>query len=163
MPLHPMAVHFPIVFAFLLPAAIAGVIVVRRFSDSRSAWVCVVALAAALTFSSFVAAELGEMEEDRVEKVVGARALEEHHGRAEIFTWLTVATLVIVSTLTYKRNRALKAAAVVASVVTLAFAIQTGHSGGELVYKHNAARAYGADPLPAGGERSSEDGHEHRH
>lgn len=151
MPLHPLAVHFPIVFAFLLPAAIAGVIAVKGLSESRSAWVCVVALAAALTFSSFVSVKLGEMEEDRVEKVVGERAIEEHEERAEAFAWLTMATLIIVSTLTYKRNRALKAAAVVASVVTLVFAIQVGHSGGELVYKHNAARAYADGGIAAGG------------
>lgn len=157
--MHPMAVHFPIVFAFLLPAAIAGVIVVKRFSESRSAWICVVALAAALTLTSFVSVKLGEMEEDRVEKVVGERVIEEHEERGEVFAWLTMGTLVIVSVLTYKRNRALKAAAVVASVVTLVFAIQAGHSGGELVYKHNAARAYVSGGAAAGVGLFAGDGH----
>jgi uncharacterized membrane protein len=144
-PLHAAVVHFPIVFAMLLPliAAIA-LIVIRRGGSIRQWWGITLAVMLGLAASSFVAVRTGEAEEDRVERAVGEQPLHSHEEAGERFLVLTGLLLVIgAAGLLPKRAGAtfrLIGAAAAAGVMVAGW--QVGHTGGELVYRYGAAAAY---------------------
>jgi uncharacterized membrane protein len=157
-PLHPVVVHFPIVFVVLLPiVAIVAIFAIRRGAGVRSAWLPVTGIAAALALSSWLAVETGEREEEIVEKVVAESAIHDHEESAEIFFPLTIAGLLLVSAglLNGRPGRLLRSAAVIAALGISVAGYQVGHSGGELVYEHGAANAY-----TLGGAGSVADEHE---
>jgi len=103
-----------------------------------------VLLQAMLVGSSWLALETGESEEDRVERIVAERHIEAHEEAAERFLWLAGLTLLVSGTglLPGGRGAAGRVATSVATFLVLLGAVQVGHSGGELVYKHGAAAAY---------------------
>lgn len=144
-PLHPLVVHFPIVLAVLLPISALGALwAIRKGTTPRFTWAIPVAMAAALTFSAWAASETGEREEDRVERVVGERALHGHEEAAERFLVLS-GVLLVVATIGFVPRiigEAARLVATVGAVGLLAAGVQVGHSGGELVYRHGAASAY---------------------
>jgi uncharacterized membrane protein len=147
-PLHPAVVHFPVVFVVLLPiVALIGLFLIFRGGSARRSWIPVVALAAALTATSWVAVQTGELEEDTVERVVAESAIDEHEERAELFFPLTLAGLLVVSTgLLNGRPGQVMRGVFVAFALGLTYAgYEVGHSGGELVYEHGAASAYTED------------------
>ena len=95
-PLHPAVVHFPIVLMVLLPFVAAGALwAIRRGARPARAWAVMVAAAAALTLSSWVAIETGEGEEEKVEPVVAEASLHRHEEDAERFLLLSGVLLVI--------------------------------------------------------------------
>jgi uncharacterized membrane protein len=152
-PLHPLVVHFPIVLAVLLPVSVAVALwAIGRGTIARRAWLVPVALAAALTASAFAATRTGETEEDRVERVVGERALHDHEEAGERFLLLAgVLTLVAAAGLVSGTvGRAARIVTAVGAMALVGAGVQVGHSGGELVYRDGAASAY-ADPAGAGG------------
>ena len=153
-PLHPAIVHFPIVLMFLLPISAAGALwAIRRGARHTRAWAIPVAVAAALTLSSWAAVETGEQQEDRVEKVVADSVVEQHAESAEAFLAFTAATLVLMAA-GLMRNRAGSAIRVTATVAALGLIVagaRVGHSGGELVYTHGAAAAFATSGSAAGG------------
>lgn len=154
-PLHPAVVHFPIVFVMLLPVvAVIAMLMIRRGSTVRAAWLPVVALAAGLTLSSWVALQTGEREEEVVERVVGESAIHDHEEAAEIFVWLTGAGLLLaLAGLTARRGgTALRTATVLAALGLTVAGYRVGHSGGALVYEHGAAVAYSDGSAASGGE-----------
>ena len=89
LPLHPIAVHFPIVLGVILPV-LALVIwwAIKKEYLQQKAWVLVVFLALAYGVSSFVAVELGKEDEDKVEKVVSEKVIEEHEEAGELIPWI---------------------------------------------------------------------------
>jgi uncharacterized membrane protein len=147
-PLHPALVHFPIVLAFL--SLIAAAIVLWAMQSgrlSRRAWLAVVILQVAVLGSGWLAAETGEEEEERVERVIAEKHIEEHEEAAERFLAIAGVTLAvsiagILAGPFGSVARGLTVAAGLASVVLVA---AVGHSGGELVYRHGAAAAYTQD------------------
>jgi 4-amino-4-deoxy-L-arabinose transferase-like glycosyltransferase len=89
-PLHPAVVHFPMAFAVLLPiSAVVALWAIRRGARPLHAWGVPLALAIALTGSSWVALETGEAQEDRVEAIVGEAPIHEHEEAAERFMLLS--------------------------------------------------------------------------
>ena len=149
-PLHPAVVHFPIVLAFLLPLfAIGALVAIRRGARPLRAWSLPLALAAALTLSSWVAVQTGEAQDERVERVVAEQPLDTHEEAAELFLTLS-GVLLLVSAMGLARGvvgRAGRITATVGAVALVVAAARVGHSGGELVYRHGAASAY--VPAPA--------------
>jgi len=144
-PLHPAVVHFPIVFAVLLPlVALAALLAIRWGARPLYAWAFPLAISMALTASAWVALETGEAEEDRVEAFVGEAPIHEHEEAAERFLLIAgVMTLVAGLGLTSATvGAAARIVASVGSVVVLAAGVQVGRAGGELVYEHGAAQAY---------------------
>jgi len=145
--LHPKLVHLPLALAVLVPLFATGVTVAwwRKWLP-RSTWFLVVAMQILLAGSAFAAKQTGEEEEDRVENVVSERFIEEHEEAAEVFT--AAAAIVIapflLAAFVKKESVALALAttATVGSLVVLGLGVNTGHSGGELVYEHGAANAY---------------------
>ncbi len=149
-PLHPALVHFPIVFAVLLPIVAIAVLWALRIGVVRTqAWGLVVALASALTVASWLAVQSGEQQEERVEEVVAETALETHEEAAELFLLLTWAVLVSTAAGIAPGvvGSSARVISVVVALVVLAAGWQVGHSGGELVYRYGAAQAY----APSGG------------
>lgn len=144
-PLHPAVVHFPIVLALLLPI-VAGMalFMIRRKASIRMAWVPVVLLTAGLALSSWVALQTGEQEEEAVESVVAESVIHEHEEAAELFFWLSVGTLFVVSAglWTGRTGTFFRIASLVAGLGLSAAVYQTGHTGGALVYEHGAAAAH---------------------
>ena len=144
-PLHPVIVHFPVVLALLLPIFAGGALwAIRRGARPLRAWAIPVALAAALTLSSWVAVETGEAAEDRVERVVPHAAMDAHEDAAELFLALS-GVLAVVMAAGLTRGVAGRTARIAATAGTLALvvlAFRVGHSGGQLVYRYGAASAY---------------------
>lgn len=144
-PLHPAVVHFPIVFAVLAPIfAIGALIAIRRGSRPLVAWGITTVLVAGLVGSSWLALETGEQQEDRVEAVVPEPAFEAHEESAEAFLAASIAVLAL--TLVGFAPRAIgttgRVLTVVGTVVLMGLGYRVGHSGGALVYQHNAGAAY---------------------
>jgi uncharacterized membrane protein len=147
-PLHPALVHFPIVFAVLLPIVAIAVLWALRTGVVRTrAWGLVVALASALTVASWLTVQSGEQQEERVEEVVAEAALETHEEAAELFLLLTWAALVVAAAGIAPGvvGSSARIVSVVVAMLVLMAGWRVGHSGGELVYRHGAAQAYAPD------------------
>jgi uncharacterized membrane protein len=147
-PLHPALVHFPIVFAVLLPVVAIAVLWALRHDVVRTrAWGLVVALAAALVLASWIAVQTGEQQEERVEEVVAETALETHEEAAELFLLLTWTALVAAAAGIAPGvvGSSARIVSVVLALVVLIAGWRVGNSGGELVYRHGAAQAYAPD------------------
>jgi len=150
-PLHPAVVHFPIVLMLLLPLVAAGALwAMRRGTPLVRAWTIPIAGAAALAGSSWLAVETGEREEERVESVVAEASLHQHEEAAERFLMFSGALLALTTAglLRGVPGRAARLGATVGAAALAAFGVQVGHSGGNLVYRDGAARAYTADAPP---------------
>lgn len=147
-PLHPAVVHFPIVFAALLPISAALALwAIRRGTPPLHAWAFPLVLSIGLVASSWVALETGEAQEERVESIVGEQPLHQHEEAAERFMLIS-GIVMLVAAVGLARGPLGTAARLVASVGTvavLAAGVQVGAAGGKLVYEHGAAAAY-ADP-----------------
>lgn len=144
-PLHPAVVHVPIALAILLPAiALATWLAIRRAWLPARAWVPVVAFHLLLVASAWAALETGEQDEERVEPVVGERLIHEHEEAAEWFLWSAVAATLVsgLGLLGGTVGGVGRIATVAATLVVFGAGIRTGHLGGELVYRHGAARAH---------------------
>lgn len=136
LPLHALIVHMPIALTVLVPLfALLGLWLGRRILKPHVAWALPVGMLALLLVSGFAAEKTGEQQEDRVEKVVPEAAFEKHEEAAELFLVVTGGVLV------------------------LAAGWNVGHSGGQLVYQHNAGAAYssGAAGVAEGASTAGED------
>ena len=103
-------------------------------------------LALAYSASTFVAVELGEKDEDKVEKVVSERVIEEHEEAGEMIPWIA-GTLLMASLagMLLKNSHHARLAFAVLSLVAIIPLANAGHTGGKLVYQYGAANAH----LPA--------------
>jgi uncharacterized membrane protein len=148
-PLHPAVVHFPLALSVLVPLVAALILLaIRSGRAAPSSWALVVLLQALLAGSAFLAHETGHDQEERVEKVVEERFIEEHEEAASWLLWVSVAGIAV-SAAGLARGGAgvwLRGGAFAVSLLTLAIAVRTGHLGGELVYRHGAASAYLESP-----------------
>jgi hypothetical protein len=135
-PLHAAVVHFPIVFAMLLPCiATAAVITIRRGGSVRLWWGITLAVMLGLAASSFAAVRTGEAEEDRVERAVGELPLHAHEEAGERFLILTAALLVIgaAGLLPRRTGAAFRLLGAAAAAGVMVAGWQVGHTGGQLV------------------------------
>jgi len=159
MPLHPIVVHFPLVLAILLPVVILALIWgQRRRGYGRRAWWIVTALAALLAVTTVLSVKTGEADEERVERVVSEAVIHEHEERAELFQLGAIAFLVLTLALPVVRSPRIRAGFVAgttgASILIAALAIAVGHSGGTLVYEHDAAAAFSGTQIAGSDDRT---------
>lgn len=157
LPLHPSLVHLPIGLAILLPPAILVLLIaIRRNLLPAGSWWLAVLVAAALLGGGLAAKWSGGNEEDRVETVVPEAALHEHEEAGERLVIAAGVTFALALAAAFVRRPGLRAGlqagALLVAAATLALALNTGHLGGQLVYVHDAARAYaGAAGTPGTG------------
>lgn len=150
---HPKLVHIPMALGVLMPVIAAGLLLAwwRNWLPRRG-WFVAVALQAVLLGSGLVALRSGSAEEDRVERVVDERFIEQHEEAAEAFVWAGGAVLVVMLLAATMGDRRpalpLAAVATLGTFLVLGLGYRTGQAGGNLVYQHGAAQAYSA---PAGG------------
>ena len=150
-PLHPAIVHFPVVLAFLLPISAAVALwTIRKGTRPTRAWLVPLAIAAALTLSSWVSVQTGENQDERVERVVQEQPLETHEEAAETFLTASLVVLAVAGAglLRGPLGTISRVAATAGALALVAGAAYVGHTGGQLVYKYGAASAYSS---PAGG------------
>ena len=144
-PLHPAVVHLPIALAILIPLVAAFALAAARFGFVPArGWAFVVLLQLLLVGSGWLALETGEDQEERVEKVVAERHIEDHAERAErLLIGAGLALLVIGAGLAPGRIGDLaRPLGLVLSLGVAGLAADVGHSGGTLVYQYGAADAY---------------------
>lgn len=144
---HPKVVHIPIALAVLMPLVAGGLALAwwRGWLPWR-AWFIGLGLQVALVTTAVVAVRTGEAEEERVEPYVPHSAIERHEEAAMTFVWVSGGVLALMLAAaalgTRRMGLSLAAASTVGTWVVLGFGYRTGEAGGELVYRHGAARAY---------------------
>ena len=144
---HPKTVHVPIALAILMPL-VSGGLLAAWFTGllPRRVWAIAALLQALLVGSGFLALRTGEVQEERVERVVAEKLIEAHEEAAEAFVWGAGAILLLhlAGTLIRREGtaRAAATAATVGTLVVLFLGYRTGEAGGRLVYQHGAAAAY---------------------
>lgn len=144
-PLHPIVVHFPVVLSILLPVVAVGSLwAIHGGARPLRAWGVAIAVAAALTLSAFVAVETGEDQEERVEKVVNEARLDAHAdaGEALYFVSIGVLALLALGLMPGDKGRIARYVGAVGTLTVAAAAFKVGMTGGDLVYKYNAASVY---------------------
>ena len=144
-PLHPAVVHFPVVLAFLLPiSAFVAIWTIRKGARVTRAWAAPLAIAAALTLSSWAATATGESQEEKVENVVAEAPFEAHEEAAELFMTGSAVILLLTGAGLVKgiTGRVGRVAATVGAIALVGGGAYVGHTGGQLVYKYGAASAY---------------------
>jgi uncharacterized membrane protein len=144
-PLHPAVVHFPVVFAFLLPLFVAGALwAIRRGASARRAWMLPVAAAVALALSAWAAVQTGGAQSERVERVVSERAIDSHEEMGEAFLAVSagVAVLAVAGLIGGTVGRMARLLTGLGAVGLIGMVVRVGESGGQLVYRYGAASAY---------------------
>jgi hypothetical protein len=150
-----LAVLMPVLSAALLIAWWRGWL-------PRRVWLVAVALQLVLVASALLALRTGEIDEERVEKVLASEApIEAHEEAAEVFMWTSAGVLVLfLAGALIRKERAaqlLATTAVAGTVLVFTMGYRVGQAGGELVYRHGAANAYvepAAPSVSAGAEKS---------
>jgi uncharacterized membrane protein len=163
-PFHPIIVHFPIALTFILPLLmLVFIFMIKKNKMSHYAWLIIIGLQIATSISGYVAMNAGENEEDQVEKVVSKKIIGEHEEAAEVFVGSTVILLVLSIAAFFLKKELqfpVTLGICVLSLVSCFLAYKAGESGGELVYKYGAARAYATTSteglLPTPGMNTSE-------
>jgi uncharacterized membrane protein len=144
---HPKLVHVPMALGVLMPLIASFLLLAwwRTWLPPR-AWFLAVALQAILLGAGVLALQTGEAEEDRVERFVPERFIEQHEEAAEAFVWASGGVLAIMLLAAALRSRKARlptaAAATVGTLLVLGLGYRTGQAGGSLVYEHGAAQAY---------------------
>lgn len=145
-PLHPVMVHFPIALTFLLPILIlVFAFMIKSKKMSHQMWLVIIGLQIATTITGYIALDSGENEEHAVEKVLEKKLIHEHEENAEIFVGSTVLALVLSIGLYFLRQEIqfkLQLGICLLTLISCYLVYNTGHSGGELVYRYGAANAY---------------------
>lgn len=154
---HPKLVHVPMALGVLMPLIAGGLLLAwwRNWLPRRG-WFLAIALQAILVGSGVLALRSGEAEEDRVERVVAERFIEEHEEAAEMFVWASggvLAVMLLAAALGARRSGLpTAAAATLGTLLVLGLGYRTGQAGGKLVYQHGAAQAYTGAVAPNAAE-----------
>lgn len=147
LPLHPVVVHFPVVLGILLPfAALAIWWAIKKGHLHLNAWILVTVLALGYGASSYIAVELGEEDEEKVEEIISEKVIEEHEEAGELVLWVSGGLLLFsLAGLIRKDLHSVRLGVAILALIAIAPLVDAGHTGGKLVYQYGAANAH----LPA--------------
>ncbi len=153
LPLHPAIVHVPMGLAIIVPfIAVVVALALVKGKITRTTWLVVVALQAALLVGALVAINTGGREADKVERIVGEGPIAQHEEAAETFAWaagITLAASIAVMVVPFKAAGVTALATALLMFGVMGLGVRTGHAGGRLVYVHGAAAAYRSGDAPA--------------
>ena len=158
---HPKLVHIPMALGVLMPVIAAGLLLAwwRNWLPRRG-WFVAVALQALLLGSGIVALRSGEAEEERVERMVEERFIEQHEEAAEMFVWaggVVLAVMMLAAALgTARSGLPLAVVATLGTFLVLGLGYRTGQAGGNLVYQHGAGQAYAGPATSSAGQGMAE-------
>lgn len=163
---HPKLVHVPMALGVLMPLIAGGLLLAWwRGWLPRRGWFLAIALQAILVGSGVLALRSGEAEEERVERIVAERFIEEHEEAAEGFVWASggvLAMMLLAAALGSRRSGLpTAAAATLGTLLVLGLGYRTGQAGGKLVYQHGAAEAYTGAVTPSAHALTAPSGHGH--
>ena len=142
--MHPVVSHFPIVLGIALPfIGLPLWWAIKKEYVTKKAWVLVTALALVYSVSAVVSVELGEKDEDKVEKVVSEKVIEEHEEAGELIPWIA-GTLALISLAGFlpKKSHSIRLAFAILSLAAILPLANAGHTGGKLGYQYGAANAH---------------------
>ena len=157
-PLHPAVVHFPIALLTIgAPLAVAAVFLRRWHLPWLAAIVLVMGAAGAM-----VAVGTGNQEEEMVEGGSAAleQVLDKHEELGELTRNIAVVAAVLAVAAAFSSRvrvagRGLSVLAALAAVAAAYCVAETGHYGGQLVYRHgagvNTMASQGGSDAPSGG------------
>ena len=143
LPLHPAIVHLPIGIALMLP--ILNILFFWLFKTGkakREASMILIIMHLGLATTSFLAMQLGEIEEEKIEHQIDHNALENHEHKGEFYAQATIALALVSVLLVFTRGRRFEQVLgllFIGQIILIFFTYQVGHSGAQLVYKHDAA------------------------
>lgn len=130
--LHPLAVHFPIGVILIYPWVELTAAITRQAAYGFVA----IGLLVAGTIGSMVASATGEAAfEHAVEKGFSVELLESHEEWSEATPWVFIVVLAFRLFLS-KKTRFGAWAGFGLGLAAVAFVVQVGRTGGELVYQH---------------------------
>lgn len=135
LPLHPILVHFPIALLFVsVLFDLLGTSLSRDSFREGALWLLGLGL-----FGGIAAAVAGVMAEDAAEKAGVAESLIETHETLAQAT-LAIMGVLLLSRLVLRNRFSTRTFAAYLAVATVGLftLIATGHTGGDLVYKHGA-------------------------
>ena len=170
LPLHPIIVHFAIALGVGVPFIGFGLwYAIRKNWVEQKFWRLAVLSSLLYALIAVAAVQLGEVDEEKVEKVVAENIIEHHEEAAEAIPWVAgVLTLLALAGCRGKHMRKMQLAFSVAGLLAIIPLANAGHTGGELVYEYGASIAHvsaekmaqlKAGDLPLGkGEGHSHDG-----
>ena len=153
-PLHPAIVHFPIVLILLGTALALVAVILRRW---HLPWAAAVLLAAG-ALGAFAATRTGSQQAEMVGEISerAEAVLDQHEEWGEMTRNLAIAAaiLALASASLIRFSRTARGLGIVTAMVAVAAAYavaQTGHYGGQLVYKHGIGinLAAGNNPVSA--------------
>jgi uncharacterized membrane protein len=140
-PLHPAIVHLPMALVVLLPLFTVGALLaIWRGAKPRGSWSVVLAMQLILSFSSWLAVETGEEDEDRYEHGPAEQMLESHEELAEGFTvyaWLAL-PLAALGLAAGRFGQIARIAYLGVAIGLLVVGSMLGHRGGKIVYPDGA-------------------------
>lgn len=152
LPLHPLAVHFPVVLSVLIPLLFVFFVMFSKSSQrevTRKFLILIAFLAALFFLTSLMSTELAEVDEGIVKRVVSHSAIHHHEEWGEKVPWLS-GFLFLLSLLLVKRHTSVPLIRIfaVGSLVICIYVLYVGHTGAELAYKSGAASAFRVPPPP---------------
>lgn len=161
-PLHPAIVHLPLGAALVVPLVALGLtLALWRGRWPTGVWSVVVGLQLLVVGGGMMSMRTGEEAEHDVRRALPATrsAIHEHEERAKAFMGGAFTVLLLSAGVLVARNKpaVARGLTVATSLGTLGVAglgMNAGKAGGELVYVHGAASAYGAPaqaPAPSPG------------
>ncbi|QPJ60733.1 MAG: hypothetical protein G3M70_02045 [Candidatus Nitronauta litoralis] len=144
LPFHPITVHFAIAVGFAVPVFGFGLwYAIKKNWVEDKGWRVVVGMAFLYTLLAIVTVQLGEVDEEKVEKIVAEDVIEHHEEAGEAIPW--IAGILFVGALAGCRGKKARKFQLIFSIVATLALIplgNAGHTGGELVYEYGAANAH---------------------
>ncbi|MBT5541083.1 MAG: hypothetical protein HOK20_05770, partial [Alphaproteobacteria bacterium] len=120
-----------------------------------NAWVLIVVLALGYGVSSYIAVEMGEEDEEKVEEVVSEKVIEEHEEAGELILWVSGGLFLFSLAGLYRKDlHAVRLGVAILALVAVVPLVDAGHTGGKLVYQYGATNAH----LPAKQQAKLESG-----